>query len=66
MLNSVSFVGRLTRDPELRHTPNDGVAVANFTIAVNRSFENKEGNREVDFIPVEVWRGRAEACVEYN
>lgn len=48
MLNRVVLVGRLTRDPELRYTPN-GVAVANFTVAVNRPFSNQQGNREADF-----------------
>ncbi len=60
MLNRVILIGRLTRDPELRYTP-QGTAVATFTIAVNRKF-NRE---ETDFIPVVSWRGLAENCANY-
>ncbi len=63
-LNRVLLIGRLTREPELRYTP-DGTPVANFTIAVNRSFTNQPGEREADFIPVVVWRKQAEQCAEY-
>ena len=59
MLNRVVLVGRLTRDPDLRFTPN-GVAVANFTLAVNRPFSNQQGEREADFINCVVWRKPAE------
>ncbi len=59
MLNSVILIGRLVRDPELRFTPN-GIAVANFTIAVDRPFANQQGERETDFINVIVWRKLAE------
>ena len=45
MMNRVVLVGRLTKDPDLRYTPN-GVAVATFTLAVNRSFSNQQGERE--------------------
>ena len=63
-LNRVLLIGRLTREPELRYTP-DGTPVANFTIAVNRSFTNQQGEREADFIPIVVWRKQAEQCTEY-
>jgi len=63
-LNQVALIGNLTRDPELRYTP-DGTPVASFTIAVNRPFINREGEREADFIPIVVWRKRAETCSEY-
>ena len=63
-LNRVLLIGRLTREPELRYTP-DGTPVANFTIAVNRSFTNQQGEREADFIPIVVWRKQAEQCAEY-
>lgn len=43
MMNRVVLVGRLTKDPDLRYTPN-GVPVANFTLAVNRTFTNQQGN----------------------
>ncbi|MFD1040302.1 single-stranded DNA-binding protein [Virgibacillus byunsanensis] len=64
MLNRVVLVGRLTKDPDLRYTPN-GVAVANFTIAVNRPFSNQQGNREADFINCVVWRRPAENLANY-
>ncbi|WP_249872284.1 single-stranded DNA-binding protein [Oceanobacillus saliphilus] len=64
MLNRVVLVGRLTKDPDLRYTPN-GVAVANFTIAVNRPFSNQQGNREADFINCVVWRKPAENLANY-
>lgn len=64
MLNRVVLVGRLTKDPDLRYTPN-GVAVANFTIAVNRPFTNQEGSREADFINCVVWRRPAENLANY-
>ncbi|WP_087973904.1 single-stranded DNA-binding protein [Oceanobacillus rekensis] len=64
MLNRVVLVGRLTKDPDLRYTPN-GVAVANFTIAVNRPFTNQQGERETDFINGVVWRRQAENLANY-
>jgi single-strand DNA-binding protein len=64
MLNRVVLIGRLTKDPELRYTPN-GVAVASFTLAVNRSLLNQMGEREADFIPIVVWQKQAENCANY-
>ena len=64
MLNKVSLVGRLTRDVELRYLGN-GTPVANFTLAVNRTFKNKSGEREADFINIVVWRKQAENCANY-
>ncbi|PDO09228.1 MAG: single-stranded DNA-binding protein [Candidatus Reconcilbacillus cellulovorans] len=64
MLNRVILIGRLTRDPEMRYTPN-GVAVTKFTLAVDRPFTNGNGEREADFIPIVVWRQAAEACANY-
>ena len=65
-LNKVFLMGNLTRDPELRYTPN-GTAVAGFGVAVNRRHMTKEGDRkeEVDFFEVEVWDKQAENCNEY-
>ncbi len=63
-LNQVVLIGNLTRDPELRYTP-DGTPVTSFTIAVNRPFINRQGEREADFVPIVVWRKRAETCSEY-
>jgi single-strand DNA-binding protein len=64
MMNRVILVGRLTKDIELRYTPN-GVAVASFTLAVNRSFTNANGEREADFINCVVWRKPAENAANY-
>ncbi len=64
MLNKVVLVGRLTHDPELRHTQS-GNAVASFTLAVDRSFTNQQGEKEADFINIVVWRKQTEACAEY-
>ncbi|THF73511.1 single-stranded DNA-binding protein [Cohnella fermenti] len=68
MLNRVILIGRLTKDPELRYTP-AGVAVAQFTLAVDRPFSRDSGGgereREADFIPVVTWRQLAETCANY-
>lgn len=64
MLNRVVLVGRLTKDPELRYTPS-GVAVATFTLAVNRAFQNQQGEREADFINCVVWRRQAENAANF-
>jgi len=63
MLNRVVLVGRLTKDPELRYTP-QGVAVTQFILAVDRPFTNG-GEREADFIPIVTWRQLAETCANY-
>lgn len=59
MLNNVSLVGRLTKDVDLRYTQSN-VAVATFTLAVNRTFKNENGEREADFINCVMWRQQAE------
>ncbi|MCQ2009227.1 single-stranded DNA-binding protein [Sporolactobacillus sp. STSJ-5] len=64
MINRVVLVGRLTKDPELRYTPN-GVAVTTFTLAVNRPFSNQQGEREADFIQIVVWRRPAENAANF-
>lgn len=64
MLNRVILIGRLTRDPELRYTPS-GVAVTQFTLAVDRPFTNQQGEREADFINIVTWRQLAETCANY-
>ncbi|QST00056.1 single-stranded DNA-binding protein [Pontibacillus sp. ALD_SL1] len=64
MLNRVVLAGRLTKDPDLRYTPN-GVAVANFTIAVNRPFTSQQGSRDADFINCVVWRRAAENLANF-
>lgn len=64
MINRVVLVGRLTKDPDLRYTPS-GVAVANFTLAVDRPFTNQQGERDADFIFIVVWRRQAENVANY-
>ena len=64
MINRVILVGRLTKDPELRYTPS-GVAVATFTLAVNRTFANQQGEREADFVNCVVWRKQAENVANF-
>ncbi|CIP81153.1 single-strand binding protein [Streptococcus pneumoniae] len=59
MINNVVLVGRLTRDAELRYTQSN-IAVATFTLAVNRPFKNEAGEREADFINCVIWRQLAE------
>ena len=59
MLNQIFIMGRLTRDPELRHT-GSGTPVASFTVAVDRDFKTKDGEKETDFIDVVAWRNTAE------
>ncbi len=65
MLNQIVLIGRLTRDPELRYTPGNGVPVTSFTLAVDRSFTNQQGEREADFINIVTWRKLAENCANY-
>lgn len=65
MLNHIVLMGRLTADPELRRT-GSGIAVASFTLAVDRDFTNKEsGTKETDFIDIVAWRSTAEFVSKY-
>lgn len=64
MLNVAAIMGRLTADPELRHTPND-VAVTTFTLAVDRSYAKAGAERQTDFINVVAWRNTAEFVCKY-
>lgn len=59
MLNHIVIMGRLTRDPELRRT-GSGVAVASFTLAVDRDFTGKDNEKETDFIDCVAWRSTGE------
>lgn len=65
MINNVTLVGRLTKDPELRYT-GQNTAVATFTIAVNRRFKNAAGEREADFINCVIWRQSAENLANWG
>jgi single-strand DNA-binding protein len=64
MLNKIFIMGRMTRDPELRHT-NSGTAVASFALACDRDFKNQNGDKETDFIEVVAWRNTAEFVSRY-
>lgn len=58
-MNTAILMGRLTADPELKHTPNN-VAVTSFTIAVNRSYAKAGEERQADFIDIVAWRSTAD------
>ena len=64
MLNQIVIMGRLTRDPELRRT-GSGIAVAAFTLAVDRDYKPDDGERECDFIDCVAWRGTGEFVSRY-
>lgn len=64
MINRVTLVGRLTKDPEFR-TTQKGIDVATFTLAVNRNFTNAQGEREADFINIIVFRKQAHNVNNY-
>lgn len=64
MLNRIILIGRLTRDPEMRYTPNN-IAVTRFTLAVDRNYKSAQGEKMTDFITVVAWRQLAELCAEY-
>ncbi|HBN94854.1 MAG TPA: single-stranded DNA-binding protein [Firmicutes bacterium] len=64
MLNKVILIGRLVADPQLRYTQS-GIAVTNFTLAVDRPFVSQGGEREADFIDIVTWRKLAEVCANH-
>lgn len=63
-MNKVFLIGNLTREPELKET-NTGIAVCNFSIAVNRDYKDSNGNTPTDFFNIIVWRNRGETCARY-
>jgi len=63
-MNKAILIGRLTRDPDMRTTPQQ-VAVATFTIAIDRKFKNAGGERQADFINIVAWRQSAEFVGKY-
>ncbi|HZG16929.1 MAG TPA: single-stranded DNA-binding protein [Candidatus Bathyarchaeia archaeon] len=63
-MNRVILIGNLTKDPELRYTPN-GTAVTTFTLAINRPRTNQAGEREADFIGIVAWQKLADLCATY-
>jgi len=64
MINRIVLVRRLTKDPELKYTPS-GIAMARFTLAVNRTFKDSSGEQQADFINCVVWRKQAENTANY-
>ena len=64
MYNKAILVGRITADPELKTTPK-GVSVCSFTVACDRRFTDKDGNRDTDFIDVVAWRNAAEFASKF-
>lgn len=63
-MNKVVLIGRLTKDPELRYTPGNGIAVSSLTLAVD-NYNSKTGEKGADFIPVVVWGKSAENVAQY-
>lgn len=63
-MNKIVIIGRLTRDPELKST-NAGTAVCNFSVAVDRTYRDKEGNRPTDFFDISVFGATAEFVSKY-
>ena len=63
-MNKIVIIGRLTRDPELKST-NAGTSVCNFSVAVDRTYRDKEGNRPTDFFDISVFGATAEFVSKY-
>lgn len=64
MMNDVALIGRLVREPEMRRT-GSGIAVCNFTLAVDEDFKGQDGQKETDFIDCTAWRQSAEFAAKY-
>lgn len=64
-MNNVTLIGRLTKDPELRYIPSTGNALTTFSLAVNRDFKTKDGERKADFFNIVVWGKSAEYVANY-
>lgn len=64
MLNIITLMGRLTKDPELRETQS-GAHVVSCTVAVDRNFTNQDGSRDTDFIPVVAWKYTADFIAKH-
>jgi single-strand DNA-binding protein len=65
IMNRVTLMGRLTKEPELRYTNTSGKAISNFTIAVERKFGKSDGEKITDFLPIVSWEKLAEFSSEY-
>jgi single-strand DNA-binding protein len=64
-MNKVVLIGNLTRDPELEHLGDNGVPYCRFTLAVNRRYANKDGERRADYIAIVTWRELAALCAKW-
>ena len=64
-MNTINLIGRITKELELRYT-NNNKAVCDFTIAVNRAYTTENGEREADFINIQVWGKQAENLEKYQ
>ena len=64
-MNSVILIGRLTRDPELRYIPDSGKALTTFSLAVDRGYTGKDGQKLTDFFNIQVWGKSAESSANY-
>lgn len=64
-MNTVIMIGRLTKDPELRYIPSTGNALTTFSIAVDRDFKPKDGEKQTDFFNIVIWGKSAEYCANY-
>ena len=64
-MNKVQLLGRLTKDPEIRYTQTNNIAVANFSLAVNRRFGKEGEERQADFINIVSWGKTAQFCEKY-
>ena len=64
-MNSVTLIGRLTKEPELKYIPSTGTAVTRFSIAVDRPFAKKDAEVTADFFNIVVWGKIAETCANY-
>lgn len=63
-MNKITLIGNLTNDPETR-TTTSGQSVCTFTLAVNRRFANKDGDKQTDFFRIQAWRGLADTCARF-
>ena len=64
-MNVAMLIGRLVADPELRYIPSTGKAVATFSMAVDRGFTGRDGQKQTDFFNIVVWGKIAENCANY-
>lgn len=64
-MNRIFLIGRLTKDPETKVFEETGKTVTRFTLAVDRTYKNSNGEREADFIPIVLWGKRAEVVSQY-